>query len=81
MGNWVDHLKDQNSISLRLSTDKRSHKVKKRYEISSCTFRFGAAILFGFKFDGMQNMIVNRSPGWKRGDTERTTNQKVVSPT
>jgi hypothetical protein len=42
-----------------MTADNRSHKVKKRYQISNCRFRFGEAMLVGTKFNVVQNMMAN----------------------
>jgi hypothetical protein len=44
--------------SLTPTADNRSRKVKKRYQINNCRFRFGEAMLVGIKFNVMQNMIL-----------------------
>jgi hypothetical protein len=47
------------SISLTLTTDCRGHNVKEWYQISNSGFGFGEAMLVGFNFNVMRNMIVN----------------------
>jgi hypothetical protein len=63
----------RDSISLTLTANNRSHKVKKRYKISSCRFRFGEAMLVRIMFNVMQNMIVNNTFKQLREITENIT--------
>jgi hypothetical protein len=54
------HLKYQNRQHwLDADRKQQGHKVKKRYQISNCKYRFSGAKLTGIKFNVMQNMIVN----------------------
>jgi hypothetical protein len=46
------------SISLALTADNRSQKVKKRHQIGN-RFSPGEAMLIGIKFSIMRNMIMN----------------------
>jgi hypothetical protein len=58
-GRGQKHLKYKtDSISLTLTAGNRSHKVKKRYQINICRFRFDETMLVGIKFNVMQNMIM-----------------------
>jgi hypothetical protein len=47
------------SISLALTADNRSQKVKKRHEVGNCRFSPGEAMLIWIKFNEMKDMIMN----------------------